>query len=226
MKGIAGLIASTAAARRFAAFRKAKREQQQHAQRSEGAATSSTGWPASSIVMSNPYLVQSILDFVGPGQHLFVSTISKLVRQSYLQVKPIERHRGTQSKVIVHSQMTQYREMCRSEMRLMLAVRCSAQRVAAQRSMLKRTTDRLQAACGRDCKRKAIVSVVDDSLDTRKLSLLIGEYAEKSGTDICIRPTVSWPPVTSDACDCRCSDRLRSGKTAKVEPSKGVPYDL
>jgi hypothetical protein len=33
----------------------------------EGDATSNIGWPASSDVMNDPYLVQSILDFVGLG---------------------------------------------------------------------------------------------------------------------------------------------------------------
>jgi hypothetical protein len=65
--------------------RKAKRGQ--HAVSCEGGATSSEEWSASNNVMNNSYLVQSILDFGGPGQHLYISTVSKLVRQCYAKVE-------------------------------------------------------------------------------------------------------------------------------------------
>eukprot|EP00953_Heterococcus_sp_UTEX-ZZ885_P021402 11940-Heterococcus_DN1.PRE.2 len=61
----------------------------EHALSCEGSAASSTETGASNNVMNNPYLVQSILDFVGPGQHLYISTISKLVRQCYDTCAPV-----------------------------------------------------------------------------------------------------------------------------------------
>jgi hypothetical protein len=146
----------------------------------EGGGTSGTERTASSSVMSNPYLVQNILDFVGPGQHLYVSTISKVVRQCYSTIQPIKLQvlrlsDGTKQTVVVHSQMTLHSEMCRSESRLMLAVQCGVQ-IALQGSPLQRTAEGLLAKQSSFFRRK--LAMAEEKLSNLAVSL--GRYADQA----------------------------------------------
>jgi hypothetical protein len=117
-----------------------KVKEQQHAVSSEGAAISSLEWPASSIVMKNSYLVQSILDFVGPGQQLYISTVSKLVQQCYSKVEAVEFagfDKQTRAKSsLVNAQMTRISEIFGSITRLRLAL-TSGVDLVLHRPMLK-----------------------------------------------------------------------------------------
>jgi hypothetical protein len=162
--------------------REAKREE--HAWNCESGAVSSTETSASNNVMSNPYLVQSILDFVGPGQHLYISTISKLVRQCYGNVQAIEcpvhcLKTGKLTGKVVSSQMTQYSQMCTSRSRLMLAVECGVQFTPQRSTPLRRAAHVLLAACSSSSyKNRLATAAVDDPLKMEKL--LLGEHADKA----------------------------------------------
>jgi hypothetical protein len=137
--------------------------------------------------MNNPYLVQNILDLVGPGQHLYVSTISKLVGQCYALVKPIEIPvqrdvDGTSVNNMVDAQMTRYSEMCRSESRLMLAVHCNVQH-APEGTKLQRFTDGLLVACSDEHRRKnelKRVAALEEAPMLQKILLAVGRYADKA----------------------------------------------
>jgi hypothetical protein len=64
--------------------------------------------------MNNSYLVQSILDFGGPGQHLYISTVSKLVRQCYAKVEAnmfVDCYTEKRRQIFVSSCMTRYSEL-------------------------------------------------------------------------------------------------------------------
>jgi hypothetical protein len=130
-------IAAVVGAAALCHSRKAKRAE--HALSCEGGAAGSTE-RASTNVMNNAYLVQNILDFVGPGQHLYVSTISQLVHRCYSTVPAIEFDgydtNGKEKTMLISSQMTRYSETiaCISRFRLALA---SGVELAVHRSMLK-----------------------------------------------------------------------------------------
>jgi hypothetical protein len=148
----------------------------------DGGAASSTERAASSIVMKDPYLVQIILDFVGPGQQLYLSTVSKLVRQCYGSVQAIEcsfycLKTAALIKVIVTSQMTQFSEMCSSKSRLMLAGECGVQ-IASQQTVPRRAADRLLAACSNSYRCRLATAAVDDASKMQKL--LLGRNADKA----------------------------------------------
>jgi hypothetical protein len=138
-------------------------------------------------VMNNPYLVQNILDLVGPGQHLYVSTISKLVGQCYALVEPIEVPvqrdvDGTSVNIVVDAQMTLYSEMCKSESRLMLAVYCNVQH-APEGTKLQRFTDGLLVACSDEHRRKnelKRVAVLEEAPMLQNILLAVGRYADKA----------------------------------------------
>eukprot|EP00953_Heterococcus_sp_UTEX-ZZ885_P017915 10021-Heterococcus_DN1.PRE.1 len=125
--------------------------------------------------------MQNILHFVGPGQHLYISTISKLARQCYLKVKPIEVpvHRdGALANVVVTSQTTQCSEMSRSKSRLVLAVQHGVQ-LAPRGSimMLQRTADSALAARNKLYKCKLERAQVSDPQWKHKVAL--GRFADK-----------------------------------------------
>jgi hypothetical protein len=145
-----------------------------------GGGASGTERTAGSSVMSNPYLVQNILDFVGPGQHLYVSTTSKVVRQCYSNFQAVELQvlrlsDGAKQAVVVHSQMTLHSEMCRSESRLMLAVQCGVQ-IAPQGTPLHRTAEGLLAARSSFYRRK--LAMAEEKLARHAVSL--GTYADQA----------------------------------------------
>jgi hypothetical protein len=174
---LTGRFASIAAVARFAEYRSRKAREQLHAASCEGGASGER--TASSIVMKDPYLVQSILDFVGPGLHLYISTVSKLVGQCYGTVRAIDLqvHRlsdGAKQQVIVSPQMTLHSEMCKSESRLRLAVECGVN-LAAQGSTLQRAADRLLAACSSGYRHR--LEVRDAQIWQRKA---LGRYADKA----------------------------------------------
>jgi hypothetical protein len=181
MKAFTGQLCCIAALAGVAALylnRKAKCEE--HASSCEGGAASSMVTSASNNVINNPYLVQSILDFVGPGQHLYISTISKLMRQccgkvEVVQVLGYRMIDGALMNIVVNSQMTRYSEMCRSKSRLLLAVQCGVQ-LAPQGPMLQRTADRLLATC-----RRAYVRRLDAQGDAPwRQKMALGRYADKA----------------------------------------------
>jgi hypothetical protein len=155
----------------------------EHALSCEGSAASSTETGASNNVMNNPYLVQSILAFVGPGQHLYISTISKLVRQCYSNVQAIEcpvhcLKTAEVTNVAVSCQMTQYSEMCRSRSRLMLTMECGVQIAHSHDSALRRAADGVLAACSSSYRDKLVKIVVEDPLKMHKL--MLGRFADKA----------------------------------------------
>jgi hypothetical protein len=134
-------------------------------------------------VMTDPCLLQSILDFVGPGQHLYVSTVSKLVRECYGNVQAIEllecRPSNGAMKYVVTSQTTQYSEMCRSKSRLLLAVQCGVQQqFSSQGLKLQRTPGFLLAPCSSASRGKLEVAAAGDPQWLQKVSL--GRYADKA----------------------------------------------
>eukprot|EP00953_Heterococcus_sp_UTEX-ZZ885_P017387 9725-Heterococcus_DN1.PRE.8 len=178
MKASATQVACVAAVVGAAALyhhsRKTNRAQL-HALSFEGEATSNIGWPASSDVMNDSFLVQHILDFVGPGQHLYVSTVSKLVHQCYSNVQAIERLEfdlltSDAKTTVVYSQMTLYSEMCKSKSRLMLAAECGVQ-FASQGSMLGRAAQCLLAVCSSGAKEKLEKAGAQDPQKMHKLML-------------------------------------------------------
>jgi hypothetical protein len=150
---------------------------EEHALSCEGDADSVE---ASTNVMNNPYLVQTILDFVGPGQHLYVSTISKLVGQCYgtVQAIKVQVHRlsdGAKQQVVVTPEMTLHSEMCKSESRLRLAVECGVQ-IASQGPMLQRAADGILAACSSGHRHK--LAKVEERVSRHAVAL--GRYADEA----------------------------------------------
>jgi hypothetical protein len=161
--------------------RKANRAQL-HALSFEGEATSNIEWPVSSDVMNDCFLVQHILDFVGPGQHLYVSTVSKLVQQCYSNVQAIERLEfdlltSDAKTTVVYSHMTLYSEMCRSKSRLMLAAECGVQ-FASQGSVLGRAAQCLLAKCCSGVRAKLEKAGAEDPQKMHKL--MLGRCADKA----------------------------------------------
>eukprot|EP00953_Heterococcus_sp_UTEX-ZZ885_P017809 9966-Heterococcus_DN1.PRE.1 len=151
------LIAAISTAVRTGAFRSRKKREQC------GLSCGAGERPASSIVLNDPCLVKYVLDFVGPGQHLYVSTINKLVRQCYGTVPAMElqayRVLGTEwTKATVSHQETLCREMCASKSRLLLAVECRVKQ-PLQRSMLQRAGDVLVTAGGRKICRQGTADI-------------------------------------------------------------------
>jgi hypothetical protein len=134
-------------------------------------------------VMNNAYLVQTILDFVGPGQHLYISTISKLVRLCYGTVQAIKcpvYRGGTLIDIIVGPQMTQFSELCRSESRLVLAVRHGVQIAPHDMnwSSLRCMANDLLAICSSGYQSKLSAADAADPQWQQKVSL--GRYADKA----------------------------------------------
>jgi hypothetical protein len=181
MKNSTAQVAVIAAVVGAAALYHSRTKRAEHALSGDGAAATTEG-TASSNVMNDCYLVQNILDFVGPGQHLYISTVSKLVRQCYGNVQEIAcpfycLKTGALMKAIVTSHTTRYSEMCSSKSRLMLAVECGVQ-IALQESVPRRAADRLLAACSSSYLCRLATAAVDDSLKKQKLSL--GRYADRA----------------------------------------------
>jgi hypothetical protein len=186
LKSAAAQIACVIAAVAAALYRSktAQRQPEEHASRSprcSGVASSDIEVVASTKVMTNPYLVQNIIDFIGPGQHLSISTISKLVRQCYAKVETIDvpmYHDGPVSHIVVSAQMTRYSAMCTSKSRLTLAVQCGAQ-FTQQETIIttRRTADhRGSAACGTGAKSKFELT---DAAQCRDM-VLLGRFADKA----------------------------------------------
>jgi hypothetical protein len=163
---------------RSAAFRSRKKREQFGVVREGGASVEKS---ASSIVMNEPCLVHYILEFVGPGQHLYVSTISKLVRRCYGTVQAVElqayRILGSEwTKAIVTHQETLCREMCASKARLLLAVECRVQ-LAPHASLLQRTVHFLITFNNR---RKVLEAASNTYFWVCNLSLSVGRYADRA----------------------------------------------
>jgi hypothetical protein len=159
--------------------RSAQQKPEEHALSCEGGVGSDVEVTASTNVMNNPYLVQRIIDFIGPGQHLYISTISKLVRQCYAKVEAIEislYHDGPVSHIVVSAQMTRYSEMCTSKSRLMLAVQCGVH-FTQQGSMMQCAADHsVSAACSTGSRNKLELT---DTAQCRDM-VLLGRYADKA----------------------------------------------
>jgi hypothetical protein len=155
--------------------RTAQRQIEEHALSGQGDAASIE---ASSSVMKNPHLVQNILDFVGPGQHLYVSTINFLVHECHSTVQaikcPVYRD-GALTDIVVGPQMTQFSEMCRSQSRLMLAVRCGLQ-LGPHASVLRCVAEDLLAACSNGYRHK--LAMREEKLS--KHGVALGRYADKA----------------------------------------------
>jgi hypothetical protein len=173
------LIAAISTAVRTGAFRSRKKREQCGLSCGAGVER-----PASSIVLNNPCLVKYLLDFVGPGQHLYVSTINKLVRQCYGTVPAMElqayRVLGTEwTKATVTHQETLCREMCASKSRLLLAVECRVKQ-PLQRSMLQRAGNVLVTAGGYDYRRRFLTADPINLLWVYNLSISVGRYADRA----------------------------------------------
>jgi hypothetical protein len=95
-------------------------------------------------VLNNSTIVQNILGFVGPGQHLYIATINRLFKQYYEQVDSNEVEgfdkKGTCKRIVVGAHVTRLSEVCRSWARIaeaadigvpVLAKRSFLQKVAA-----------------------------------------------------------------------------------------------
>jgi hypothetical protein len=95
---------------------------------------SSVNLTACQDVLSKPRFVTYILDFVGPGQHLYISTISKLVHQCYAKVEARECYAVSSDlkpkRVQVTSQMTVLSKTFLSKSRLILALQSGVRLVS------------------------------------------------------------------------------------------------
>jgi hypothetical protein len=96
-------------------------------------------------VLNNPVLVQNILGFIGPGQHLYIATISRLLSRCYEQVESFKvdafDSEGRPKRIAVDTHTTRMSEVCKSWARIaeaadigvpVLANKSFLQKVAAQ----------------------------------------------------------------------------------------------
>eukprot|EP00953_Heterococcus_sp_UTEX-ZZ885_P026454 14279-Heterococcus_DN1.PRE.6 len=97
-------------------------------------------------VLNNPILVQNILGFVGPGQHLYIATISRHFSRCYEQVESYKvdafDSEGRPKRIAVDAHTTRMSEVCKSWARIAEAADIGVP-VLANRSFLQKVAARL-----------------------------------------------------------------------------------